>query len=98
MENDVMTGFEMQNPNSVDKTETMMNSVLSLKSEIDRLETAIEEGKKLLSKELKSYLETGKQASFEYKGKYYSIRSRSGNYFICESNVPFGSWHKKGSK
>jgi hypothetical protein len=78
--------------------ESALNKVANLKAQMSGAEKVLEMCKEEISKELGKLLASGCPASFEHKGKYFSIKKRSGRYFTCESNVPFGSWLKKGKK
>ncbi len=63
---------------------------------IQTMEADIETAKREISDLLTALKADSGIASFKSGDFYYSIRTRGGKSYVVKSDVPFGSWRKKG--
>lgn len=78
--------------------EEVMVALLAEKDHLAELEKQIEESKQKLSQlATEAQSVNGGNASFKHGDKWYQVRRRGGKAFICEFDVPPGSWRKKNN-
>lgn len=75
----------------------MIKNIATEWEELQKIEKRANELRSVISDKLAEVVkEKGK--SFHQGSKYFQIRMRGGKHYICESDVPFGSWLKKEKK
>lgn len=72
--------------------------VLAYLDKIEENEKSIASLKEAMSDVLTALKADSGMTSFKFGDHYYSIRTRSGRAYVVKSDVPFGSWRKKGGK